>query len=434
VANPNIFCNTPWYELHIYWDGSLGICCQESHKLYQDSDSKYNIANMTIAEWFDSEPVQNFRKSVLGDTQISACRKCYQEESAGNSSRRVRSNQKSVIFQQAFADSFAQSPNHKHFSESGITDTVPVDVHIDLGNHCNLACKMCYASASSKIAAQEVAWGIKSSKKYVGTDWTCNDLVWYNFKTQLINIKQLKNIHLMGGETLLSKRFEDLVDTFVDHKRYDVSFSFVTNGTVVKPHLIEKLKKFNRLGIEVSVETVSDHNGYVRQGTNTAEVLKNLQWYRTHISDTVSVTLRPAISMLTIGYYSQLLEYALQHQLNIKSLLVTTPGFLNVSNLPSAVKQQYLQKFDQVLNQLSTVSVPTDYNASDANNYLLNVKEQALICKHLLSTPTPANYLDCWQQLVAHCQRWDQVYGYNARVLYPELNEIWDKYGYTDTA
>ena len=78
MTDQNIFCNTPWYELHIYWDGSLGICCQEDHKLY--SQGNYNIATMTIAEWFNSEPVTQFRQQVLADSKVSACRRCYVEE------------------------------------------------------------------------------------------------------------------------------------------------------------------------------------------------------------------------------------------------------------------------------------------------------------------------------------------------------------------
>jgi hypothetical protein len=32
--------------------------------------------------------------------------------------------------------------------------------------------------------------------------------------------------------------------------------------------------------------------------------------------------------------------------------------------------------------------------------------------------------------LVEHCKKWDGVYNYNARQLYPELKEIWDQYDY----
>ena len=101
MPDQKIFCNTPWYELHIYWDGSLGICCQEDHKLYS-SGEQYNIACMSIADWFNSEPVRNFRQQILGDTPVSACRRGYHEEQLGANSRRLRSNQKSAIFTQAF--------------------------------------------------------------------------------------------------------------------------------------------------------------------------------------------------------------------------------------------------------------------------------------------------------------------------------------------
>ena len=79
MANQKIFCNTPWYEVHIYWDGSLGICCQESRKLYSDH-IKYNIKTMTLQEWFNSQPVQQLRRSVLSDTPTDICNRCYHEE------------------------------------------------------------------------------------------------------------------------------------------------------------------------------------------------------------------------------------------------------------------------------------------------------------------------------------------------------------------
>jgi len=387
---------------------------------------------MTISEWFNSDPVKQFRQNVLGSTKVSACSRCYHEESAGSVSRRHQANQKSVIFRQAFQESFSQSPSRPYFDISGHTLTNPIDIHVDLGNHCNLSCKMCNAQASSKIAAQEIKWGIDSSKKYLGTDWTRDQTVWNNFKSQLVNIPNLKNIHLMGGETVLAAKFEDLVDAFIDHKRFEVCFSFVTNGTTVKPQLIEKLKKFSRVGIEVSIETVSKHNSYVRQGTDTDRVLDNIKWYQTQCNNTtISVTLRPAISLLTIGRYYSLLEYALANKFIVKSLLVSTPDFLDVQYLPETVKHQYSKTFDDLINRLDNIQMTEDYNNSDPNNYQVVIKRQALVCKKLLSTPTPDDCVQQHQQLVEHCQKWDPVYGHDARRLYPELGHIWNQYGYS---
>ncbi len=429
MPDQKIFCNTPWYELHIYWDGSLGICCQEDHKLY--SGGSYNIATMSISEWFNSPPVQQFRQSVLGDKPVSACRRCYVEEQSGGNSRRIKSNQKSAIFTQAFEASFSQSPGRRHFDMSGITDSHPIDIHVDLGNFCNLACKMCNAQASSMIASQQVKWGIESSRQYLGTDWTKDESVWQKFLQQLLEIPGLNNIHFMGGETLLTKRLEQLVDHMIAHQRFDLCFSFVTNGTIVRPELMNKLVKFRRVGIEVSVETVDEHNAYQRQGTDTAQVLRNIEQYRTWCNgDSVTLTVRPAVSALTIGYFPELLQYCLNHGIIVKSLLVNTPPFLDAKILPAAVKDQYIEKYQSLINDLSDVAVPNDFNASDPHHCVMIVKQQALMCMTLLMAQQQPNSEYLLAQMVQHCKKWDDIYGYDARKLYPELQEIWDHHGY----
>jgi len=120
VPNKNIFCVSPWYELHIYWDGTLGFCCQESHKLYPESQGEiYNVKNMSIRAWMDSEPMRRARSQMFGNNHISFCSKCYKEESVSAISRRHRSNQKSVIFTRSnFYESYQQSPGLKKFEYS----------------------------------------------------------------------------------------------------------------------------------------------------------------------------------------------------------------------------------------------------------------------------------------------------------------------------
>lgn len=419
MANQQIFCNTPWYEVHIYWDGGLGICCQESRRL-----SEHNIKTTSLHEWFNSEAVVAFRKSVLSNTPTDICNRCYHEEHISGTSRRHRSNQKSVIFTKtAFNDSFEQSPGRKHFTQDGITDTLPIDLHIDLGNYCNLACKMCGPSASSTIAVQNVQWGIESDRQYLGTDWTKDIATWTRFLNELLTIPKLKNIHFMGGETLLTNRFEQFVDFMIANDQTNLNFSFVTNGTVNNPSLLEKLKQFNRIGIEVSVETLTEHNSYVRQGTNNAQVLANLEQYKQSGFD---VTIRPAINALTVGYYHTLLDYCLEQGLVIKSLIVTDPVWMGVDVLPVNVKQTYKLPYQTLLDKLSGIDVDIDYNESDPGNFARLIKVQAQQVINLLDQPNRSGL----EQLVAHCRKWDTVYKLDAVKLYPELAEVFVEHGY----
>jgi sulfatase maturation enzyme AslB (radical SAM superfamily) len=391
---------------------------------------------MGVMEWFNSPPVRQFRQNILGNTALPACARCTRDEQYGNDSRRLKSNQKSAIFTKtAFVTSWQQSPGHKHFEHSinngGATTSYPIDLHIDLGNYCNLACKMCNASASSTIASQEVKWGIETSRPFLGQDWTRDQAVWDNFKQQLLDIPGLNQMHFMGGETLLTPRLEDLVDFMTEHKRFDQCFSFVSNGTVYKPELMSKLSRFKRVGIEISIESLGPQNAYIRQGTNTAQVLKNIELYKSWCNESsITVTIRTAPSPLSIGTYTDLLRYCLQNKFIVKSNMVAIPQYLDIVVLPTHIKTAYLPAFDQLLNELATVNTAADYNASDPNNVLQVIKDQVTQCRTALLTPQPSNADQLLDQLVQHCKKWDQVYKLDARIIYPELAEVWDKYGY----
>jgi ABC-type transport system substrate-binding protein len=192
---------------------------------------------------------------------------------------------------------------------------------------------------------------------------------------------------------------------------------------------MQKLQKFRRVGIEVSIESLDNSNAYQRQGTDTKLVLDNIDRYQAYCnSSSITVTLRPAVSLLTIGSYYQLLEYALTKSLVVKALFVYKPEFLSATVLPLGVKQQYIKQYQQIAQKF--LCVPGDYNASDPNNAQMIVGQQAQACVNMLSQPEPNNVDQLRQQLVEHCRRWDQIYSYNARDIYPELAELWNQYGY----
>ena len=437
TPNAKIFCNSPWYELQIYWDGSLGFCCQEAHKIYPEAESaKYNIRNMSISEWMDSEPMRQARLSMFGNEKNSFCVRCYNEEDHSGTSRRNRSNQKSVIFQRNFQESYDQGPGRNKFESSRVRQghhaDLPVDLHIDLGNYCNLTCKMCNPRASSSIAVQHVRWGMTDAQQYVGTDWTRDTDLWQRTLRDLANIPRLKNVHFMGGETLLTPRFEEFLDFMIAQNRLDINISFVTNGTHFIDRIMPKLARFRGVNIEVSIESLTQHNAYQRQGTNTDQVMRHVKRYLDLTNEQISLTVRPAISALTIGTYHTLLAWCLQNNVVVKSLLCTHPQHLSVVILPGAVKKHYSQKYHDFMARydLESLSVTDDYNASDRNEIKKIIKNQVLQCLSVLATPRPEDADACLEQMVYWCQRWDRVHGLDARILYPELEEVFNLYHY----
>ena len=49
---------------------------------------------------------------------------------------------------------------------------------------------------------------------------------------------------------------------------------------------------------------------------------------------------------------------------------------------------------------------------------------------NLLNQAEPSDQEKLLTEMVAHCRKWDPIYKYNALDLYPELAEIFKKYGY----
>lgn len=386
---------------------------------------------MTLEEWFNSEPVRKFRLGILGDNGLPICNSCYQETAHSGTSRRHRSNQKSVIFtKQAFTESFEQSPGYEQFMFSkgmnGFTSTMPIDLHIDLGNHCNLACKMCWPGASTRIATQYVKWGLPA-EKFLGVDWTQDQNVWTRFLNELLTIPKLKNIHFMGGETLLSPRFEELVDFLIANDQVNLNLSFVTNGTVFKPELFAKLKKFVNVNIEISIETTTIHNDYIRQGSVVSEAIDNIKKYKHLCLDSnLNLTLRPTISALSLGYYYTLLEFALSEQLLIKGLIISNPTCLNPAVLPLTVRNNYEDSYIKILDLLEDIDISIDYNESDSKNYKQSVKVQTERVLQLIrnSAVLPNSNL---KEMFDLCNRWDKEFGFNVLELYPEFKDLYNE-------
>jgi hypothetical protein len=436
IPKSSVFCNTPWYELHIYWDGSFGACCQESEKPYSEDQSEtYNVKRMTIREWMSSSPMQSTRRHMFADQKQRLCSNCDNEEVISRTSRRHRSNFKSAIFDKAFSASYQQSPHFKIFDHSrlhaGASDNMPVDLHIDLGNYCNLACKMCHPRASSRIASQYRKWNIIQDDNL--RDWTKDQSIWQKVLAEIGSIANLKNVHFMGGETLLTPRLEDFVDHMITIGKTDINISFVSNGTLVPKSLLSKLNKFQRIGIEVSIETLDDRNHYTRQGSVTSEILKNIDiWVDWCDGDQQTVTLRPAISALTIGGYHTLLDYAHKNKLVIKSTLVTNPDYLNVNVLPDSVRKHYQEHYLELERRLGLVgsNIDTDFNQSNHNEIDRVIANQIRQSLSLLRSDRADQADTLLQQMVEWCWKWDQVFGFDARDIYPELRDIWKKYGY----
>ena len=426
MPNPKIFCNVPWSNIHVYWDGSFGLCCLENQKNYDEKLSEhYNLNKMTIVDYFNSEPAKNFRRKILLDNKLPQCSSCYYKEDLEYESKRYRENFKSVIFtEKAFLKSYQQSPWFNKFEESritGETDLLPIDWHIDLGNECNLACKMCSSKASSKIASQLKKY--KNTNNKIHTTWLNDKDAYNNFLYSIDNLK-IKRIHFMGGEPLKIKKFYEIIDYLLEKNRTEISISFVTNGTIINLDFIEKLKKFANVDLEVSIDSVTKSNDYIRQGSKIDKMLENINKLISLQDEKLQLVLRTVPQLLSIDSYSKLIEFSFSNNIVIEGNPLYEPNFLQIKVLPLNLRKKYCEEIIKIKNKISNEinfnQISNGRSLGTINQRLVRECDSMIVA---LNEPEPNNVKMLEIQLVEHLKFWDKIYKLNAFDYYPDYTD-----------
>jgi sulfatase maturation enzyme AslB (radical SAM superfamily) len=423
MPNQKIFCSVPWHNTHVYWNGQYGMCCSESHP---PPDRTYNLKFHSISDWYNSKPMADFRQRILGDQTLSECSDCYKEESHGHESRRIKENFKVGIFtEQAFDRSYQESEWNEHFTAR--TTQEPRDWHVDFGNECNLACKMCHPRASSKIAQQHVKWGILETTP---TNWTTDPVQWQQFIDNVDSTKEIHRIHVMGGEPMINKRYVEFVQHLVDQGRTNISMSFVSNGTVVNHELIKLLKNFKKVDIEISLESINDNNHYIRQGSNTAQVIDSIRWLG--MNTVFQVVLRSVPQLLSVNNYDQYIKWAFDRKLSIQSIPLQRPSYLAINVLPWEIRSSLIERYQQTKDYIAsntndTKTIATGRDTSRLGSQL--IRECDMIVNQLEAS-APSNVEALRSMLVDWLMRWDKIYDLDAREYYPEYTKFLEQYGY----
>jgi len=423
MSNNKIFCNVPWTNTHVYWNGQYGMCCAESHP---PANRTYNLKFHSVTEWYNSKPMTDFRQRMLGDDPLSECSTCYRDEKYGQESKRIRENFKTAIFtEQAFDRSYQESEWNKHFTPT--TTQQPRDWHVDFGNECNLACKMCFPGASSRIAQQYVKWGILESTP---TNWTADPVQWKSFIDSVDSTKEIHRIHVMGGEPMINKRYVEFVQHLVDQGRTDISMSFVSNGTLINHELINLLKKFKEVNIEISLESINDNNHYIRQGSNTAQVIDSVRWLG--MNTFFQVVMRSVPQLLSVNNYDQYIQWAFDRKLSIQSIPLQRPAYMAINVLPWDIRAGLVEQYVRVKQYIEskTDGIKTIATGRDTSRLGAQLIRECDMIVSQLQAPAPSNVQALRSTLVEWLLRWDKIYDLDAREYYPEYTTFLEQHGY----
>lgn len=433
MANKDIFCNIPWFELNINHDGSYDLCgCQNDKIIMTAEGRKWNIKEISIDDYWNSTRMREKRRIKLSDTVDPMCRMCQMKDAAGYTSARQKENLKSVIFQRNFDRSFEQSPHKKYFDHSqdnnGETISRIASLHLNIGTTCNFSCKFCPPEASSRVAQDQRKMGWIAAD-YRLEPWTQDPRAWQRFVDWFdTNYQSVRVVHIIGGEPELIERFRDLLTMFANKNMTWLNLSFTTNGSIDYSKYYHQLKIFQRVEIGVSIETADRSNDYLRQGADIVQILHNVDHMR-EVMPGVQWTFRTVPTALSVLRYHTLLNHALDRRIPIDASYPNRPRWMLSDLLPQDLKACTIQHLQEFADSI-TFNGQRFNNTKNPNNVEITLKNEAESLIRHLRTAEPENANQLRQEMAARLSEQDELYNKSIEDFIPEATDWLRIHGY----
>jgi MoaA/NifB/PqqE/SkfB family radical SAM enzyme len=301
-------------------------------------DQHHNIRQETPLTYFQ-QSLAPIRQQLLEGKELDGCRDCRVMEQHGKVSGRQKQLLKVGIMTPYFEKSLYSSPFRKDFNYSwnnqGQTTRSVIDWQIDLGNYCNGACVFCSPVSSSKLATEFYQLGLVD--QIPPPAWCDDPQLLDQFIVDLMDVTEFRFLHFIGGETLITPAFKKILEALVNAGLASTTvIGFTTNLSTWRDDIVNLLVQFQQVHLNMSVETLTLVNDYVRwpvRHDQTKKILdqylelgRNQNWY---------LTLRTTPTALTIHDLTSVYDYAWNNKIVVESCnFLHNPSFLRINVLP----------------------------------------------------------------------------------------------------
>ena len=348
---PKTICMLPWISLETSPIGTARPCCMAHEEITDSQGQKYDLNQHTLQEIYSSDYMQNLRRQFRGGERPTTCDRCWEEESAGRTSKRMHTQVRlKELYPQVDFDN--DQPNQLWF------------IDLKLGNICNLKCRICGSWSSSKWAEEELAYMPPDFKRkeHIAYKWLRqgawprqSTVFWENLRKLLPNIKYFE---FTGGEPWMIQEHFDLLQYAVEQgysKNIDIHYN--TNATQWPTPHFNLWKEFGRVDIAFSIDNVGDRFEYERYGANWQEanlIIDEVHMKRNYVTN-ITTQLCFTINIQNVYYLDELLAWA------------DTKGFgdiyFNMMHSPDHMSIQRMtpRARDLVLNKLKTTFWTSDH-------------------------------------------------------------------------
>jgi len=329
------FCVLPWISLEASPIGTVRPCCLADDEIRDNNGEKFVLTNSTFAAIQHSQDMQNLRQAFLAGQRPQTCRKCWNEERAGRTSKRMHT---------------LDRLKHMLPDQEWTQDARPLMfLDLKLGNICNLKCRICGSWSSSQFAVEELADMDQSADKKTSHPymmlragaWPRENATFWQEIDQVLG--DIRYIEFTGGEPFMIQEHFDMLQGMVDRGiAHQVEIHYNTNGTHYPEHAIEIWRHFKTVEIAISIDDIGQRFEYQRTNAVWSEVEENITRFhllrRSHAN--IQLQCCSTVNIFNIRYIDHLANWLASQQFDfVYWNIMHDAWYFSIACLPDAVKE-----------------------------------------------------------------------------------------------
>ena len=337
------FCVLPWVSLETTPVGSVRPCCLAEEEIVDNAGNKFELTLANLSEVQTSQYMNDLRQQFIDAKKPTTCRKCWNEERAGRTSKRMHT---------------LDRLKHMIVDDTWSADSKPLMfLDLKLGNICNLKCRICGSWSSSTFAAEELNFIDKSEDKKSNFHYTMlKQGAWprenNQFWDQIHNIlDQIQYIEFTGGEPFMIQEHFQLLQGIVDKGiANNVEIHYNTNGTQFPLIGPEIWKHFKTVEIAFSIDDVGPRFEYQRSNASWSEVQNNIARFKNIQTQLPNLQLQvcSTVNVFNVMYLEDLATWIDQQTFNfVYWNMMHEAYYFSISTLPESAKELAIQRLQQ---------------------------------------------------------------------------------------
>jgi MoaA/NifB/PqqE/SkfB family radical SAM enzyme len=372
------FCVLPWISLEASPIGTVRPCCLADNEIVDDNNQKFSLMTTDFADIQNSTHMRTLREQFLAGEKPHTCRKCWNEERAGRTSKRMHT---------------LDRMKHMGITSEWTSDAKPLMfLDLKLGNICNLKCRICGSWSSSQFASEELAQLPTEEKKSSFAYQMLQAGAWPRDNTQFWgeidqHLNDIRYIEFTGGEPFMIREHFQMLQGIVDRGiAHQVEIHYNTNGTHYPEQAAEIWKHFKTVEIAFSIDDLGTRFEYQRTNAVWSEVVFNLDRFRLLREDYPNIQLQccATVNVFNVRYIDQLAQWIDQQAFDfVYWNMMHDAWYFSIATLPAPAKSA-------ITDHLRTCDVPAKWRrefdniiefmngGADSDGFILRMKVRDL--------------------------------------------------------